>query len=160
MGKRTAEESAVDASMSESAAVDTIATGKDEYEHLCTLVNAIAKPLASRKLAKKLYKLVKKSSKEQHYLRDGLKDVQKAIRKNEKGIMVLAGNVSPIDVYSHLPGLCEDNEIPYCYVPSREQLGLAAGRLRPSIVVYIKPHADYQELYDEVYEAVNALVVD
>ncbi|VDL84688.1 unnamed protein product [Nippostrongylus brasiliensis] len=64
--------------------------------------------------------------------------------------MVLAGNVSPIDVYSHLPGLCEDNEIPYCYVPSREQLGLAAGRLRPSIVVYIKPHADYQELYDEV----------
>ncbi|VDL68210.1 unnamed protein product [Nippostrongylus brasiliensis] len=103
MGKRSAEESAVDASMNESAAVDTIATGKDEYEHLCTLVNAIAKPLASRKLAKKLYKLVKKSSKEQHYLRDGLKDVQKAIRKNEKGIMVLAGSTMSFKYFSTSP---------------------------------------------------------
>ena len=32
---------------------------------------------------------------------------------------MLAGDVSPIDVISHLPVLCEDNKVPYCYVPSR-----------------------------------------
>ncbi|PIO75765.1 ribosomal protein L7Ae [Teladorsagia circumcincta] len=150
MGKRNGDESLADASLNESALVDAPTTAKDEYEHLCSLVNAIAKPLASRKLAKKLYKLVKKSAKHQHYLRQGLKDVQKAIRKNEKGIMVLAGNVSPIDVYSHIPALCEEHEIPYAFTPSREQLGLAAGHRRPAIILLIRPHADYQELYDEV----------
>ncbi|VDO58540.1 unnamed protein product [Haemonchus placei] len=169
MGKRNGEESIADASLNESALVDAPSTAKEEYEHLCSLVNAIAKPLANRKLAKKLYKLVRKSAKHQHYLRQGLKDVQKAIRKKEKGIMILAGNVSPIDVYSHIPALCEEHEIPYAFTPSREQLGLAAGHRRPAIVLLVRPNSNYQELYDEVglkqhfykvYEAVNALVVE
>ncbi|CAK5011247.1 unnamed protein product [Meloidogyne enterolobii] len=83
-------------------------TEKEEYLSLCQLVNPISQPLASRKLAKKLYKLVKKSAKEKGSLRHGLSDVMKAIRKNEKGILILAGNVSPIDVYSHIPALCEE----------------------------------------------------
>lgn len=33
--------------------------------------------------------------------------------------MILAGDVSPIDVISHIPILCEENQIPYCYVPSK-----------------------------------------
>lgn len=33
--------------------------------------------------------------------------------------MILAGDVSPIDVISHIPVLCEENQIPYCYVPSK-----------------------------------------
>ncbi|KAF7637425.1 hypothetical protein Mgra_00003169 [Meloidogyne graminicola] len=83
-------------------------TNKEEYLLLCQLVNPISQPLASRKLAKKLYKLVKKSAVEKGYLRHGLSDVMKAIRKNETGIIILAGNVSPIDVYSHIPALCEE----------------------------------------------------
>ncbi|WKY15508.1 hypothetical protein Q1695_000747 [Nippostrongylus brasiliensis] len=93
MSERNVEESAVDASMSENAVVETITTEKDEYELLCTMVNVIAKPLASRQLAKKLYKLVKKSSKKQRYLRNGLTAVQKAIREKGKGIVLLAGNL-------------------------------------------------------------------
>ncbi|ETN86453.1 ribosomal protein L7Ae [Necator americanus] len=149
MGKRNGDESLADASLNESAIVDGPTTAKEEYEYLCSLVNVISKPLASRKLAKKIYKLVKKSAKHPHYLRQGLKDVQKAMRKNEKGIAVLAGNVSPIDVYSHIPGMCEEMEIPYAFTPSREQLGLAAGHRRPAILLLIRPHPDYQELYDE-----------
>ena len=33
--------------------------------------------------------------------------------------VVIAGDVSPIDVISHIPVVCEDNKIPYAYVPSR-----------------------------------------
>jgi ribosomal protein L7Ae-like RNA K-turn-binding protein len=35
-------------------------------------------------------------------------------------IVVLAGNTSPVDVICHVPVMCEDSSLPYCYVPSKE----------------------------------------
>ena len=40
-------------------------------------------------------------------------------------VCVIAGNISPMDVISHLPVLCEDNDVPYIYVRSKEDLGAA-----------------------------------
>ena len=59
-----------------------------------------------------------------------MKEVVKSIRKKEKGyvqlkaelisrIMVLAANIAPIDVISHIPVLCEENDIPYIFVSSK-----------------------------------------
>lgn len=101
MGKSTANKSQQDETMeieekTEENPIPAVAaaaptTDKEEYEALCQLVNPIAQPMASRKLAKKIYKLVKKSAKEKGNLRHGLADVMKAIRKKEKGIVILAG---------------------------------------------------------------------
>jgi hypothetical protein len=33
--------------------------------------------------------------------------------------MVLAGDTLPIEVYCHLPVLCEDQNLPYVYIPSK-----------------------------------------
>src|SRR5690348_1622499 len=38
-------------------------------------------------------------------------------------LMILAGNITPIDVITHIPILCEENDIPYVYVPKKEELG-------------------------------------
>jgi ribosomal protein L7Ae-like RNA K-turn-binding protein len=35
-------------------------------------------------------------------------------------ICVIAGNISPIDVITHVPILCEEADIPYVYVTSKE----------------------------------------
>jgi hypothetical protein len=35
-------------------------------------------------------------------------------------LCVIAGNISPIDVITHVPILCEENGVPYIYVPSKE----------------------------------------
>lgn len=35
-------------------------------------------------------------------------------------VCVIAGNISPIDVITHVPILCEESDIPYVYVPSKE----------------------------------------
>jgi hypothetical protein len=35
-------------------------------------------------------------------------------------VCVIAGNISPIDVITHVPVLCEEADIPYVYVPSKE----------------------------------------
>jgi len=134
-------------------------TDKDVYANLCSFVNPIAQPLANRKLAKKLYKLVQKAAADKKTIRQGVADVLKAMRKKEKGIVILAGNVTPIDIYSHLPVACEDNGIPYVFTPSREHLGLATGHRRPAIVLMILKDDDYSDLYDEVHEIVSNLVI-
>ena len=35
-------------------------------------------------------------------------------------IIVLAGDVSPVDVISFMPVVCEEAGIPYCYIPTKE----------------------------------------
>ena len=35
-------------------------------------------------------------------------------------LVIIAGDVSPLDIISHMPVLCEDKNIPYCYAPSKD----------------------------------------
>ncbi len=125
-------------------------------------VSVIAKPLATKKTTKRLHKLVKKAS-QAKFVRRGVKEVVKALRKGEKGFCILAGDISPIDVLSHLPVMCEDRQIPYYYVPSKLDLGSAACTKRPTSCVLITTPKDSfgeMELYNKlVKEAIdNALV--
>lgn len=58
---------------------------EDTYDDKLKNVNAISSPMASKKLAKKCYKLVKKAVKHKTFIRNGLKDVQTRLRKGETG---------------------------------------------------------------------------
>jgi len=129
---------------------------RPDYDELLTMVNVISKPMASKKMTKKIYKIVKKAAKSKQ-IRLGVKDVGKALRKKEKGIIVLAGDVSPIDVYSHMAVMCEENKIPYVYVPARIDLGFASQTKRATCVVLVKKGEDYSELYSELKESVKEL---
>jgi H/ACA ribonucleoprotein complex subunit 2 len=42
-----------------------------------------------------------------------------------------------MDVISHIPVLCEDHHIPYVYVTSRAELGMAGQTKRPTSVVMV-----------------------
>jgi len=55
------------------------------------------------------------------------------------GIVVLAADISPHDVISHIPVLCEDHNIPYVYLTSRAELGAAGSTKRPTSVVMVTP---------------------
>lgn len=57
----------------------------------------------------------------------GTNEVTKAIERNEASLVVIAGDVSPEEIVMHLPALAEEHDIPYTFVPEREELGLAAG---------------------------------
>lgn len=127
------------------------------YEERLEAVSVIAKPMADKKATKKLYKLVKKASKAK-IVRRGIKEVVKAVRKGQKGLCVLAGDISPIDVITHLPILCEENAVPYLYVPSKQDLGGAACTKRPTSCVLVTPKGDFgeKELYDKCLEEAQA----
>lgn len=81
-------------------------------------------------------------------LKRGVKEVVKALRKSPSGnnvtvavngLVVLAADISPMDVISHIPILCEDHNIPYIFVTSRAELGAASATKRPTSVVMIVP---------------------
>ncbi len=108
-------------------------------------VSVIAKPLAPKKTTKKLHKLVKKAS-QAKFVRRGVKEVVKAIRKGETGFCIIAGDISPIDVITHLPIMCEDRQIPYFYVPSKLDLGAAASTKRPTSCILISPKESFSEM--------------
>lgn len=135
----------------------------DSYDVKSQSVCAIASPLAPKKLNKKILKTIKKASKAKHVKR-GVKEVVKALRKKEHGLVIIAGDISPIDVISHLPVLCEDNNIPYIYTPSKEELGGAGGTKRPTSVVMVQlggkkkdesASADYKEAYEEIVKEIE-----
>ena len=112
--------------------------------------NPISEPMAPEKLVKKLLKLTKKLANVK-LIRRGVKECNKSLRKKEKGFCILAGDVSPIDVISHIPIVCEKNNTPYVYIPSREALGEHALTKRPtSVVILLKPEKDdkNRESYD------------
>ena len=80
-------------------------------------------------------------------LKRGVKEVVKALRKSTSssttsssspiGVVILAADISPMDVISHIPVLCEDHNIPYIYVTSRAELGMAGQTKRPTSVVMV-----------------------
>lgn len=55
----------------------------------------------------------------------------------------------------HLPGICEEKEIPYIFTPSREDLGAAMGTKRGSLVVMVRENSEYQEAYDKVLDEIK-----
>uniref|UniRef100_A0A7S2RHT0 H/ACA ribonucleoprotein complex subunit 2 n=1 Tax=Eucampia antarctica TaxID=49252 RepID=A0A7S2RHT0_9STRA len=128
-----------------------------EYEERIRHVSIISQPLASKKSTKRAHKLVKKASSVKH-IRRGVKEVVKGIRKGDKGLCILAGDVFPIDVVSHLPVLCEEAGIPYLYVPSKQDLGAAASTKRPTSVVLIRDDVlqkkgfDAEDIYKTLFQ--------
>lgn len=144
----------------------------DSYDQKAQTVCAIASPLANKKLHKKVLKTVKKASKAKHVKR-GVKEVVKSLRKGESKqtqcLVVIAGDISPIDVISHIPVLCEDHAVPYIYVTSKEELGAAGGTKRPTSVVMIqlggkkkdlnsKETGEYKDAFEEIVKEIEKIL--
>jgi H/ACA ribonucleoprotein complex subunit 2 len=106
-------------------------------------------------------------------IKRGVKECVKSIRKSPPatpatlgaahlppGIVILAADISPMDVISHIPVLCEDHNIPYIYVPSRAELGAAGSTKRPTSVVMLTPQVgkgggdadEWAEAYKELHK--------
>lgn len=100
------------------------------------------------------------------------------VNRQNVSILILAGDITPIDIISHLPVMCEDAQIPYIFVPSKEELGHASATKRPTSCVMIcpnlkkKPKAkdgktpdatkdlpddEFKELYAECFKEVQSL---
>ena len=60
-------------------------------------------------------------------VRKGTNESTKAIERAVAKLVVIAEDVDPPQVVAHLPILCDERKIPYLFVPSKLELGRAAG---------------------------------
>ncbi|KAG5546539.1 hypothetical protein RHGRI_018653 [Rhododendron griersonianum] len=116
---------------------------KVKEKKLLLALAPIAKPLAGKKLSKRIFKLVRRGT---FPFTNSFLDV----------LCVIAGNISPIDVITHVPILCEESEIPYIYVTSKEDLANAGATKRPTCCVLVLTKPAKGELPQEEQEKLKA----
>ena len=129
---------------------------KEIYKQKLHAASIIARPIASRKMNKRILKLVRHAASKKGTIR-GVKNTIKAVRKGEKGLVVIGGNITPIDTISHVPVYLEEQNIPYIYLPAKEDIGSAFGSQRATCMVMVQRNAEIHEEYDRVVEEVNEI---
>jgi large subunit ribosomal protein L7Ae len=77
-------------------------------------------------LADKAYQLVQ-VAKDSGKVRKGTNESTKAVERAVAKLVLIAEDVDPPQVVAHLPILCEERKIAYIFVPSKLDLGRAAG---------------------------------
>lgn len=95
-----------------------------------------ATAMAGKKLIKKLKTLIGLAAKAKA-LRRGIKEVALGLKKNDTGLVILAGDVFPVDVIAHIPLVCEEASVPYCFIPTKMELGSASLTKRPTSVLLV-----------------------
>src|SRR3989442_668687 len=91
----------------------------------------MAKPMYVRfempkELVDKTYQSIE-LAKESGKVRKGTNEVTKLVERGEAQFVVMAEDVQPEEILAHMPLLCEEKGVPYAYVPSKQELGVAVG---------------------------------
>jgi large subunit ribosomal protein L7Ae len=90
-------------------------------------------------LYEKTYEIVE-IARDSGKIRKGTNEVTKLIERGQAKFVVMSEDIKPEEILAHIPPLCEEKNIPYSYVPSRQELGNAAGLEVPtSSVAVIEP---------------------
>jgi large subunit ribosomal protein L7Ae len=79
-----------------------------------------------KEMSDKAYQLVQ-VAKDSGKLRKGTNESTKAVERAVAKLVLIAEDVDPPQVVAHLPSLCEERKISYLFVPSKLELGRAAG---------------------------------
>lgn len=103
----------------------------------------------SKEVSQKALQLVE-MAKNVNGLRKGTNETTKAIERGISKLVVIASDVEPKEIVMHLPALCEEKKIPYVYVPSKIELGRAAGIDVPSAAIGLVDVGDGKELLKDI----------
>jgi hypothetical protein len=68
----------------------------------------------------------------------------KTLNRGISEFIVMAADTEPLEILLHLPLLCEDKNVPYVFVPSKQALGRACGVSRPVIAASVTTNESSQ----------------
>ncbi len=109
-----------------------------------------------KELATKALQALQQAS-ESGKIRRGTNETTKAIERGTAKLVIIAEDVTPPEVVAHLPLLCEEKKIPFIFVPTKEDLGAAAGIETSAAAVAIVQPNKAEALVNEVAQKVSAL---
>lgn len=87
----------------------------------------------------------------------GSNEVTKAVERGEAILVLLAEDVDPPEIIAHMPVLAEEKEIPYVYIPTKDELGEAAGLNVGTASACIIDAGEAEDLIKDVVEKVEEL---
>jgi len=82
-------------------------------------------------------------------IKKGTNEVTKFLERGEAKVVVYAADVNPREIVMHLPLLAKEKNIPCIEVPSKEELGAAAGLTKPTAAVAVIDLGDAKNLLKE-----------
>ncbi len=107
-------------------------------------------------LVKDVYKAVEIAAKTGK-IKKGVNETTKAVEREKAKFVVIADDVSPKEIVMHLPVLCDEKGIVYVNVPSKAELGKAAGIKVSASSIAIVDEGDAKDLLNGIIAKVNEL---
>jgi large subunit ribosomal protein L7Ae len=85
-------------------------------------------------------------------IRKGANETTKGIEGGNATLVVIAEDVDPEEVVMHLPMICTEKNVPFCYVPTKKELGASAGLSVPCAAIAIEKPGNAAELVKSIAE--------
>merc|ERR1719194_103948 len=98
--------------------------------------NSKAFPLADTEMTRKILDLTQQATNYKQ-LRKGANEATKTLNRGQSEFVVMAADSEPLEILLHIPLLCEDKNVPYVFVRSKQALGRACGVSRPVIAASV-----------------------
>ena len=89
-------------------------------------------------------------------LKKGTNEVTKAIERGTAKLVVIAKDVSPPEITMHLPLLGKEKGVLVIEVPSKEELGVAAGLTVPAVSIAVVQEGEAKNLIKEINEEIKS----
>ena len=87
-------------------------------------------------------------------IKKGVNEVTKIIERGQAKLVAIAKDVNPQEIIMHFPPLCDEKETPLIIVPSKKDLGAAAGLQVATSAVAIVSEGNAQDLLKEVIKKI------
>ena len=110
----------------------------------------------SKELQDLAYELVERA-RDNGKISKGTNEATKQVERGQAKLVVMAEDVTPEEILVHMPVLCEEKKIPYTYVPSKQELGTAAGIGVPTAAVAVVNPGKDKEKIDSIVKKIETV---
>ncbi len=108
-------------------------------------------------LKEKQSEFLQELKKKKGNFRIGVNEVTKAIERDTAKLVYLAKDVSPPELIMHIPLLCKEKKVPYTYMDTRKDLGIAAGLTIGAAAIAVTEGGDAQANLDQLIKKVQGI---
>ena len=130
------------------------AEGKHSYRQFSTFGGIKMANDTSKELAEKVYEAIE-LAKATGKIKKGTNEATKLIEKGLAKLVAIAKDVNPPEITMHIPLLAQEKGVPCIEVPSKEELGAAAGLDIPTGSVVIVQEGEAKNLIKEIAESIK-----
>ena len=111
----------------------------------------------TKDIIERIYSIIE-DSRTDGKIRKGVNEVTKSLERGEAKLSIVATDVSPSEIIQHLALLAKDKEIMHVEVPSKSELGAAAGLPVATAAVAIANPGEAQKKLNNLLEDIQILM--